>query len=216
MRKIKIIIVDDHALFREGLRSVLEQNPEFEIIAEASNGKEFLELLDSCHPDVVLLDILMPVLDGITAAKLAMSKQPGIKIIMLTMFGDEEYFFRTTEVGTQGFLLKQCGSAELCQAINVVMSGGEYCSQLLVKKMISVFRNTNKNDRRLTKDNTGFTEREKDILSLICNGVSNEQIAEKLHLSKRTIEGYKTKLFEKTQTKNTIELIVYMSKNKPD
>ena len=208
MKKIKIIIVDDHMMLRTGLSLLLKENKNIEIIAEASDGKEFLNLLKSHHPDLVFMDIRMPNMNGIDATREAILRNPGLKIVALSMHDDEEYIESMMQAGAKGFLLKKAGSDELQKAIEVIMSGGNYFSQELMsifaKKMIS------SNDGETIELNS----REKEVLKLLCQGLSTQEMAENLSLSPRTIESYRTNLLEKTNSKNTISLVLFAIKNK--
>ena len=206
----KIIIVDDHELFRDGLKYVIEKLPDFLVIAEANNGKQFLELLNNEKPDLVLMDISMPVMNGIEATEKAIENYPDLKIIVLSMFGEQEYYYRMISAGVKGFVLKQSGKHELEKAIKEVLNGGNYFSQELLCKIITNFNNKNV----LTSNNTivKLTDRESEILQLVCNGMTNAEIADKLFLSQKTIEGHKTRLMQKTNTKNTAGLVMFAIK----
>ncbi len=214
MKKIKIAIVDDHNLFREGLAFLLSQSKEIDIIGEASNGYEFLKLLDFKLPDIVLMDIAMPEMDGIEATRIALEKYPELKIIALSMFEDQEYYYKMIHAGAHGFILKKSTGAELFKAIKDVMSGENYFSKELLKSII-----INMPDKRTFKfegdiNLSDFTKREFEILRLLCTGLSSIEIADKLFISKKTVEGHKANLFLKTGLKNTISLVMYAIKNK--
>lgn len=211
--KIKIILVDDHKMFREGLKYALAAINKFEVVAEAGNGEEFLALLENHSPDIVLIDIAMPKLSGYDATIKAIEKYPDLKIIALSMFGEEEFYYKMIYAGVKGFVLKQSSCDELEIAIKSVFKGDNYFSQELLRNVIV---NMNKNNIILKgiKQTIELTARETELLTLICNGQSNAEIAEKLHISQRTIEGYKSKLLSKTGTKNTANLIMFAIKNK--
>ena len=179
MKKIKIIIVDDHNLFREGLVFLLSQSKESNIIGEASNGHEFLKLLDTTLPDLVLMDIAMPEMGGIEATKIALDKYPELKIIALSMFEDQEYYYKMIHAGAHGFILKKSTGAELFKAIKDVMAGDNYFSKELLKSII-----INMPDKRTfkfegDKNLSVFTKREYEILRLLCTGLSSIEIADK-------------------------------------
>ncbi|HOU95198.1 MAG TPA: response regulator transcription factor [Bacteroidales bacterium] len=209
MNRIKIIIVDDHQLFRNGLRLLLEANPEYEIIGEASNGQEFLNIISKTDPDIVLMDINMPELDGIEATKQALKIKPDLNIIALSMYGEEEYYYKMTDAGAHGFLLKNSDISEVHEAINTVYKGGSYFSQELLHNVIQKIkhRETETKAARLSK-------REKEILLKICEGLSNQEIADTLFISKRTVDKHRANLLAKTNSKNTASLILYAIKNK--
>ena len=198
--KVDIIIVDDHEIFRNGLKMVLGKLKYVNIVAEATNGEEFLEIMEEHKPDIVLMDIEMPVMNGIEATEKAMQKYPGLKVIALTMFNDDEYIQSMIDAGVRGFLIKNIRKDILDRAIREVYEGGNYYSQELMKFFT----------RRLSKD----TRREQEILQLMAEGMSNKEIADALFVSERTVIGHKSNLLAKTGCKNTIGLLAYAIKNK--
>jgi DNA-binding NarL/FixJ family response regulator len=203
---IYIAIVDDHELFRDGLKLVLSQiNPGF-IITEASNGQEFLKSLVSQVPDVVLMDINMPVLNGRDTVVKALEAHPGLKIIAVTMYGEEIYFLQMIEAGVKGIILKKSGKYELEQAIQEVLGGGNFFSQEILRKM--AIRLNRKNSDRYNE----LTEREFEILVNVCNGMTNNEIANKLFISPKTVEVHKSNIFRKTDVKNSAQLVIYAIK----
>lgn len=211
MKKPEIIIVDDHLIFRQGLRSLITSTGIAEVIAEASNGLEFMALLDEHKPALVLMDIDMPYMDGITATAQALAKFPDLKVIAFTMFGDEEYYSRMVESGVRGFILKSSGINELEQAIATVISGETYFSNEVLRRIISNYgKKKNGNDSL----NISITEREREVLKHICLGLNNEEISEKLFISPKTIKTHRANLLEKTGCKNSPALIFFALKNK--
>lgn len=206
-----IIIVDDHLIFRQGLKSIITAENIANVIGEASNGIEFIELLSQTKPDLVLMDIDMPYMNGLDATEKAVELRPDLKIIAFTMFSDEDYYFKMIERGVKGFILKTSGITELETAIKNVMAGESYFSNELLRKIINNFGR--KNDNRFTK-NEGLTEREIEILKQICKGLNTEEIAQKLFISPKTVKSHRSNLLEKTGSKNTPELIFFALKNK--
>lgn len=204
-----IALVDDHDLFREGLKYIIERNPDYEVIFEANNGETFVKLLDSFSPDIVLLDIEMPKINGIEAARIAKQKQPELKILVLSMFGDQQYYHALIANGVDGFILKDSGKNELERAIADILSGKTYFSQELLKNLIPQ-ANIGK---QLTEMATTLSKREMEILTLVCQGLSNHEISEKLYISTKTVEGHKSKLMQKTNTKNSVSLVMFAIKN---
>ncbi len=202
------MIVDDHALFRHGLKLILNSQSDFKVVSEASNGIEFLRNIEIVPVDVVLLDIAMPEMNGIEAAEIALKKFPDLKIIALSMYRDEDYYNKMLEKGVSGFLLKESGIDEVFTAIRSVIDGKSYFSQELLLNLIRNISNvTNK-----PKINN-LSERELEIVTLICQGLSNQEIAEKLFLGKRTVEKHRANILIKTDTKNTASLVMYAIRN---
>ncbi len=208
--QIKIITVDDHEIFRKGLNMVLNQMNDTKVIAEASNGKEFLSLLNANNPDLVFMDIRMPLMDGIEATKIAIGKYPDIKIIAISMFGEEENLENMIKAGAKGFLLKNINREEIELAIKQVMGGRNYYSSELLPYFTHKFLNvTNDSGNEIS-----FTKREMEILKLVAKGMSSKEIATKLFISKRTVDGHKANMILKTGSKNVIDLLLYAIKNK--
>ncbi len=210
MNKIKIILVDDHALFRNGLRILLNTISKIDVIGESANGKQFLELLETEIPDIVLMDINMPIMDGIEATQLATDKYPDIKIIALSMFGEEDYYYKMINAGVKGFLLKNSEINEVVEAINQVMLGGSFFSQELLYNVIKNFNPHKEAEVELTN----LSKREVQVLEEICKGLSNQEIADSLFISKRTVDKHRANLLSKTNSKNTANLIMFAIKNK--
>lgn len=205
MKKPGIIIVDDHKLFRSGLKYIIEESGLYQILAEASNGAEFLDLLKNIAPDLVILDINMPVMNGIEAAKKAIAMYPGLSILILSMHSESEYYTTLLETGVKGFVLKDADNEEFFTAIQKVLRGGTYFSQQLLLNII----------RKESQINTvKLTRREKEVLELLSKGHSNQEISVFLHISQRTVERHRTILLEKTGSRNSVSLIVYAIKNK--
>lgn len=210
MSKIKITIVDDHALFRNGLKILLNTSKDLEVIGEAGNGKEFLDLLDNELPDIVLMDISMPVMDGIEASKKATELFPDIKIIALSMFGEEDYYYKMIDAGVKGFLLKNSEITEVTEAITQVYKGNSFFSQELLYSVIKNF----KAQKEVQEETANLSKRELQVLEEICKGLSNQEIADELFISKRTVDKHRANLLSKTNSKNTANLIMYAIKNK--
>lgn len=205
-----IMIVDDHALFRNGLKLLLNSQDDFNVVSEASNGIEFLESLELLPIDIVLLDINMPEMDGVQAAQIALKKNPDLKIITLSMYGDEEYYYKMVEAGVSGFLLKDSDIDEVYSALRSVIDGKNYFSQELLQNLLKNIKNSTEQSKEVSE----LTEREIEIILLICQGFSNIEISEKLFLSKRTVEKHRANILEKTNTKNTASLVMFAIKNK--
>ncbi|MGD9932015.1 MAG: response regulator [Mangrovibacterium sp.] len=208
MKKLKLFLVDDHDLFREGLKFLLSEWDLIEEIYEASNGQQFIERLRQHPADLVLLDIEMPVMNGIEAAKLAREINPELKIIALSMYSDENYYTSMIESGADGFLLKNSKFASVKRAIEEVAGGRNYFSQEIIQLLV---RQLNRQEG--TQNNLVITDREMEILGLICHGHSNIEIAEALQISKRTVDKHRQNLLDKTQSRNTVALVLYAIKS---
>ena len=209
MGKIKIILTDDHQLFRNGLRILLDVFPEFEVVGEASNGEEFLQLIKNCEADVVLMDINMPVMDGVEATRRGLKLCPSLNVIALSMYGEEEYYYKMVDAGAKGFLLKDSDISEVKEAIITINKGGSYFSQELLYYVIQKIK-----IRETESKMANLSKREKEILFKICEGNSNQEIAESLFISKRTVDKHRANLLSKTNSKNTASLILFAIKNK--
>ncbi len=205
-----VMIVDDHALFRNGLKLLLNSFKDFKVVAEAANGLEFLNTIDVLPIDVVLLDIDMPEMNGIEAAQKALLKFPDLKIITLSMYGDEDYYYKMVEAGVCGFLLKDSDIDEVYAALCSVIEGKNYFSQELLQNLLRNIKNTDDSPAEILD----LSSREIEIIALICQGLSNLEIGEKLFLSKRTVEKHRANILEKTDTKNTASLVMFAIKNK--
>jgi len=211
---IKIVIVEDLPMILEGLKLLINKVKDFKIVGEYSNGKEFTDNISSIQADIVLTDIDMPVMDGITATKLAQSLRPELRIIALSMHNDRKYYYEMVTAGAKGFVLKQSPSKELEKAIREVHGGGNYFSEELLRTVIIEMQGIEQEIVQEKKELLKLTERESKILNLLCQGLSNQELADELFVSLRTIETTKTRLMQKTNTKNNASLIIWAIKNK--
>ncbi len=207
--KIKLFLVDDHSLFLNGLKSLLSKNPQYSIVGEAGNGLEFLAAFESARPDVVLMDISMPEMDGIEASRKALEINPDLKIITLSMYGDQEYYTKMLESGVRGFVLKDSDIQEVETAINTVVEGGNHFSVQLLRGLVVA----RKESLLSGNDEDYLSERELEVLIEICQGLSNLEIADKLFISKRTVEKHRANILLKSGCKNTASLVVFAIRN---
>lgn len=208
MEKLHIHLVDDHSLFREGLKFLLLRSNFVADVQESENGRIFLEKLNIAKPDIVIMDIQMPEVDGITASKLALGKYPDLKIIALSMFSEEEYYTKMIDVGVKGFLLKNSQFEDVQKAIVEVYEGNNFFSPEILEHIISSMYK-----KKTEKPVLDLTEREIEVLYNICKGLSNQEIADSLCISKRTVDKHRENLLLKTEAKNTAGLVVYAIKN---
>lgn len=208
---IRVIIADDHAIFRDGLRQALASEENIFVVGEAADGKELIHLVRESKPDVILTDIRMPVMDGISATKKILADTPDVCIIGLSMFDDEAHIVDMLESGAKGYLLKNADKTEIIDAINSVFNGElYYCkhTSFTLAKMIS----SSKFNPYKRKGKLEFTEREMEIIQLICDQLTNKEIAEKLYISTRTVEGHRLKIQEKMNAKNTAGIVIFALK----
>jgi DNA-binding NarL/FixJ family response regulator len=206
---LRVIIVDDHEIFRKGLSMVINKSKFAKVVAEAGNGQLFLNEIENTEVDIVLMDIQMPVMNGIEATKIALERFPKLKIIALSMFGEEEYLQNMVDAGVQGFLLKNISKEDLYRAIQVIAEGRNYYSEELLSFFTKKFIQQPKQE---TSD-ANLTKRELEILQLIAEGFTDNEIAEKLFLSQRTVNGHRASLIAKTGSRNTVNLLTYAIKN---
>jgi len=209
MKKFTVFIVDDHNLFREGLKLLLSNLDFISEIFEAENGKEFLKIIKEIDVDIILMDIEMPELNGVDATFELLKIKPKSKVIALSMYSNENYYSRMIEAGAKGFLLKNSNFAEVKNALFEVLEDRNYFSPDILKSIVS---NLNKNKN--FKENLDLTKREIEILCHICDGMSNQEIADILNLSKRTVDKHRENLLLKTESKNTAGLVIFAIKNK--
>ena len=213
MNTINILIVDDHKIFRNGLKTLLLSFPYVKIIGEASNGKEFTEILYNSNKkiDIVFMDINMPLINGVEATRSALKIDNKLKIIALTAFIDEDYLEQMLLAGVEGYMLKSSEIEDFENAILKINSGGNYFSSEIINLLSDKLNTIRKKIK--TKEIPNFTDREKMVLNLICEGLSNKQIAESMYISEKTVEKHKSNLFQKTETNNTVNLVIYAFKN---
>lgn len=206
-KMIKIAIVDDHALFRNGLKGLIDGRRNCKVTAEYCDGNEFVADIENIDADIVFMDISMPVMNGDHATRLALARRPELKIITLTMYGQEQYYMQMVDAGAKGFLLKDSDIEVVFEAIESVACGEEYFCQELLQ---SLPKSMHRSDSEMS-DN--LSEREIDILIGVCRGLSTQEIADELFISKRTVDVHRANLLEKTGCKNTASLVVYAIKH---
>ena len=208
MNQKKIFIVDDHEIFRNGLKLLLNSMENIKVVGEASNGQMFLDTFRQSNADIIFMDISMPVMDGIQATKKALELNPQLKIIALTTFGEIEYFNEMIYSGVAGFMLKNSEPADFKVAIEKVSRGANYFSEEMITKITQQV--VQEKERKIENESLpSLTKREYEVLELICKGYSNEKIGECLNISSRTVERHKTNLISKTETHNTLNLVIY-------
>jgi len=195
---VAILLVDDQRLMREGLRTLLELELGIRVVGEASQGQEALDQYASLQPDVVLMDVRMPVMDGVESTRQLMSRWPRCRVIILTTFDDDEYVFEGLRAGALGYLLKDVSIQELADAIRTVMAGGVLIEPSVARKVVAEFaRMTSSAPRTLSSLDEPLSEREVDILRLLAQGLTNREIAQRLYLAEGTVKNYVTNILSK-------------------
>lgn len=203
----RVLIADDHRLFREGLRGLLSAQKGIEVVGVAADGAELVSFSESVEFDVALIDIEMPVMNGFEAAEKILAAHPEARLVALTMHNDEAYYYRMVELGVKGFLLKNSDIDEVVCAVREVCEGGNYFSQELLDSLVSNLKESQVEAEPL------LSEREMEVLPLICQGLSNQEIADKLFISKRTVDNHRANILEKSGCKNTAGMVVWAIKN---
>ena len=209
---IKILIADDQELIRESLKIVLDMNDDMKVVGLAENGQKVLDLLNKNRPDIILMDIRMPELDGVLCTKIVKEKFPDVKIIILTTFDDDEYVFYALKYGASGYLLKGCSVQELTAAIHTVMNGGSILNQGVITKVVKLFSQLAKTNIAMEVDGRNVEElnrTERNIASLVGCGLSNKEIAEKLFLSECTVRNALSSALSKLHLRDRTQLAIW-------
>lgn len=199
--KIRLILADDHQVVRQGLRAALEREPELEVVAEADNGRQAVELCREHRPDVVLMDARMPELNGTEATKRIMADNPSARVLALSMITSQPYVLRMLEAGARGFLPKNCGLDELVTAIRTVAAGNSYLSAEVTGLVIDAMKSNGKGDALQE-----LTNREREVLQMVAEGSSNREISQRLGVSETTVDTHRRNLMRKLDLHNVAEL----------
>lgn len=204
---VKIVLVDDHKIMRDGLRKIIESNSQFEVIGEAVNGREGIKLCENKKPDVVIMDIAMPDLNGVEATHQILATNPEIRIIALSMHSNKQFVSGMLKAGAYGYLLKDCDSDELITAIQMVSRNQKYIAQTISSLLINEYLHT------LNEDESELSSREKEILQLITEGKSSKEIADILFLSSKTVDAHRKNIMDKLNLRTLPELTKYAIKS---
>lgn len=210
---VRILLADDHGIVRQGLRSVLSRDPKFEIVGEASNGREAVLLADSLNPNVVIIDIVMPELSGIEATAQIVKSHPTVCVIVLSMHSDETYLLRALNAGAKGYLLKDAAEVDLVRAVHSVSRGKPFFSPEITQALLEDYVRFLQ-QRNLQDSYELLTDREKEVLQLLAHGKSNKEVATALDLSTNTIESHRNSLMKKLNLHNTAEIVLYAVRKK--
>ncbi|MFO7996367.1 MAG: response regulator transcription factor [Dehalococcoidia bacterium] len=208
MARIRVLVTDDHAIVRDGICALLALTPDIEAVGQATNGREALEMVARVTPDVVLMDIVMPLMDGLEATRRIHKRFPETKVIVLTQYEDREYVLTVIEAGASGFVSKAAASSELTSAIRSVYQGDSFLSPSIARLLVEDYRQIARVGR--SKDTAEqLTGREREILKLLAEGYSTHEIAQMLVISPKTVERHKTNLMAKLDLHNRLELFKY-------
>jgi DNA-binding NarL/FixJ family response regulator len=209
---IRVVLADDHEIFRDGFKTLLKKQQDFEVVGEAENGRDLVTITKELQPDIVVTDIKMPVLDGIEATKSLIKHAPGLGIIALSMFDEEFLIVDMLEAGARGYLLKNAQKEEIFEAIRAVYNNETYYCNKTSSKLAQMIAKSGYNPYH-KKQRVDFSERELEIMRLICQEYSNKEIGEKLFISTRTVEGHRNKIQEKIKARNMAGIIIYAVKH---
>lgn len=208
MQRIRVLVVDDHTIVRDGICAMLALVGDIEVVGEAANGSEALEMAKKLEPDVVLMDIAMPVMDGLEATRRIRKELPRIRVLVLTQYDDKEYVFPVIKAGASGFISKVAASSELALGIRSVYRGDSFLSPQVAKLLVEDYQ-YRVSSRALQDPYEQLTDRERDVLKLLAEGCTTQETAEKLGITPKTVEGHKTNLMAKLDIHNRIELVKY-------
>lgn len=209
----RILLADDHGVVRQGLRAVLARDASFEVIGESGDGREAVRLAEALQPNVVIMDISMPQLNGIEAAKQIVKANPRTHIIILSMHSDETYLMRALQAGVKGYLLKESAEEDLNRAVRMVAQGKPFFSPAVTSALLADYMR-DMQQRNLQDSYDLLTEREKEVLQLLAEGKSNKEAATVLDLSTNTVETHRTNLMQKLGLHNTAEIVLYAVRKK--
>ncbi|MDC0761662.1 response regulator [Brevibacillus porteri] len=225
-QELRIVIVDDHQLFREGVKRILEMEDDFKVVGEGADGGEATVLAEEHKPDVLLMDINMPNINGVSAAENVISVSPSTRVIMLSIHDDEGYVYRTLRAGASGYLLKEMGTSDLVDAVRVVASGGAYIHPKVTGKLIEEFRRLSEQEgtaeRSFSVDESqaidpkvieSLTRREREVLQLMAEGKSNRAIGEFLFISEKTVKNHVSSILQKLNVQDRTQAVVISIKN---
>jgi DNA-binding NarL/FixJ family response regulator len=209
MNKITVLLVDDHMLLRQGVRVLLEAEGDISILGEAETGRQAVEMTQKLQPDVVVMDISMPNLNGVEATRQITRKTPLTKVVILSAYNDDEYVQHLTEAGAVGYVVKHSGAAELSKAIREARKGNAYFSPSITKRLLDHYRRSHMKGRTDQKRELSLTSRESEVVQLVAEGRANKQIAAELSLSIKTVEKYRQQVMDKLNIHETAGLTRY-------
>lgn len=205
IKKLRILLADDHAVLRAGLRLLIEQQPDMEVVGEASNGQIACQQVKALLPDVVVMDISMPEVNGLQATERLQQSYPAVKVVILSAYADEAHIRQLLATGASAYILKHTVAEELTRAIRAVMTEGTYLDPAIAGKVVQGYVSP----ARLERGEGSLTAREQEVLMDVARGYTNKEIAERLHLSVKTVEGHKARIMEKLDLKSRADIVRY-------
>jgi DNA-binding NarL/FixJ family response regulator len=211
--ELKVLLADDHEIYLDGLQAMLQKQANIEVVGLAANGAECIKLTESTRPDIILTDIMMPVMDGIAATKYLTEHHPSVSIIALSMFDQDNLIVDMLEAGARGYLLKNAHKSEILEAIRSVYHNIPYYCRSTTTRLARLIGQSRFNPQRGT-DTLTFNDKEKEIIRLICEEKTTREIAEQLYMGSRTVEGYRIKILEKMQVRSVVGIVIYAIKHK--
>jgi len=212
MKTINVIVADDHSMVRHGIKQILEMESDIVVTAQASNGREAVDLANTYKPDVVLMDINMPILNGLQAVKEIRELGLETKVIMLTINDDREYLFKSLQSGAQGYVLKDAEPSVLIDAVRNVASGETYIQSNMTTELVKEFNRVTQKEKEKEFE-TNLTAREVEVLDLIADGLLNKEIAKKLYISEKTVKNHVSSIFRKLNVSDRTQAAIYAFKN---
>ncbi len=213
MRKLRVLLADDHGVVRKGLRFLLESEPDLEVVGEAADGRQAVDMTSQLRPDVVVMDIAMPRLNGIDATSQIVKQNPDVGVIMLSMYSDEEYLVRTLTAGAKGYLLKDSAETDLVSAVHSVRDGKPFFSPAITKTLLDDYVRRLQ-QRGLADSYELLSDREREVLQLLAEGKTNKEVATIFNLSTHTVETHRTHIMQKLNLHNTAEIVLYAVRKK--
>ncbi len=208
MKPIRILLADDHTVVRKGLRLLLESHPGFTVVADAANGREAVAMAEEYKPDVIVMDVAMPILNGIEAARQILARAPQVSVVFLSMHADESYVLRALKAGARAYLLKDSAEQDLIHAVEAVGGGKAFFSPAISRMLMEDYMRQMR-ERQVDDSYDLLTTREREILQLFAEGRSNKDVANLLNLSLYTVETHRSNIFQKLNLHSTAELILY-------
>jgi DNA-binding NarL/FixJ family response regulator len=209
MKKISVLLADDHVVVRQGLRSLLSVESDIEVVGEAGNGRQAVQMAHELHPEIVVMDIAMPVLNGLEATRQIVDDGLPVKVLVLSSYADDEFVHQLTEAGASGYLVKHTAASDLIKAVREIAKGNAYFSPSILKRLLELYRESNIQGRLVRRRNEHLTSREQEVLQMVAEGHVNKQIAATLNLSIKTVEKHRQQLMDKLDVHDIAGLTRY-------